>query len=218
MSRPTPRDLDEGLAPDASAPRRPRGGVFALVLVLVLGATSWTEGCARLAIYRAQHDPTAMLHASIEDAGERARVEALYREFVDTTHAARSRGAPLAAATFVLGAALVVLASRTLGRRQGGRSALVQVVAANAIVATMSFAALPDVRAAELRRKQERRGALDRDEPPRSLAPVLAARRSFEGEIALGLRLLGSLFVLFALTRPKARDFLDVEGAPTSDA
>src|SRR5690606_26642947 len=120
----------------AEPPARPRYLVVALVTALLFGAGCWTSGCAQLQAYRDGRDLGAEANALIRDDDERAHVEALYERHLEASETARDRGIPLAAATFVLGAALLALGSRALAGRTNARAALVQVVAVQAIVGT----------------------------------------------------------------------------------
>src|SRR5690349_10299274 len=110
-------------APATAAPR-PRYLVVALVTALIFGAGCWTSGCLQLQVYRGAKDQGATMNAMIRDDQERAEVEALYKKHLDAADDARSRGIPLAAATFVLGAALLALGSRSLAGRTNARAAL----------------------------------------------------------------------------------------------
>ena len=140
--------------PPPSAPEklaaRPRYLVVALVTALIFGAGCWTSGCQQLQVYRGSKDQGAEIHALIRDDDERAKVEALYKKHIDASDDARSKGIPLAAATFVLGAALLALASRALAGRTSARAALMQVVAMQAIVGGTHFVAMRAATNAEL--------------------------------------------------------------------
>ena len=207
--------------PPPTAAARPRYLVVALVVALVFGAGCWTEGCARLQFYRGLTDGGAVLNAQIRDDEDRAGVEALYKRFLDVAESARGRGVPLAAATFVLGAALLALAGRGLAGRTNARSAIVQVVTAQAIAMVVSFFLLRDVTDAELdwhlaRTLAQQREAMPPEEVAR-IAPVLRDARHYGGPAWLALRTFASALVLVALTRQRSRAFFDAAAAEATE-
>jgi hypothetical protein len=205
------------VAPPPKPVSRPRYLVVALVMALVFGAGCWTEGCARLQFYRGAEDAGAMLNAQIRDDADRSHVEDLYRRFLDVAEAARKRAVPMSAASFVLGAALLALASRGLAGRVNARSALVQVVAAQAIVVVAAFFVLRDVTNAELdwhlaRTLAQQREALVPDDFAK-IEPVLRDARYYAGPGWLVLRTVASLLIVVALTRPRSRAFFEAAGS-----
>lgn len=201
--------------------RRPRYLTAALIAALVFGAGCWTEGCARLTYYRGDQDHGATLNASIQSDEDRARAEALYARYVDVADTASGRAVPMAAATFVLGAALLALAARGLGARSNTRSALMQVVAAQAIVVGASFFVLRDVREAELDWELERTLIHQREKlPPEQYAevvPAVEAMRRWAPPGWLVVRTLTSGLIVLALSRPRAREFFEMAGEPVSE-
>lgn len=199
--------------PTAAAAARPRYLVVALVVALVFAAGCWTEGCARLQFYRGGRDAGAVLNAQIHDDGDRAQVEDLYKRYTDTAENARGRAVPMAAAMFVLGAALLALAARGLAGRTNARSALVQVVAAQAIVVVASWFVMRDVTEAELdwhlaRTLAQQREALKPEEFVK-VAPVVRDARRWGGPAWLVVRTVASALIVIALTRRRSREFFD---------
>jgi hypothetical protein len=193
--------------------RRPRYLLFALIGALVFGAGCWTEGCNRLAFYRGEHDHSATLNASIRDDAERAHAESLYQRFVETSDASKGRAIPMAAATFVLGAALLALAARGLAGRSNTRSALMQVVAAQAIVVCLSYFIMRDMRNAELDWEFER-SLIHQHEvlPPdqyRDVVPTVRAMRRWAPPGWLAFRTLASALIFLALSRQGSREFFE---------
>lgn len=195
--------------------KRPFYVVLALAVALVFGAGSWMQGCDTIAYYRIDTVDYGALAERVADGEARADVEAHTRRLFDVLDAARNRALPLGVGAFVLGAAMVLLAARTFGRRPGARGALVQVVAVQGALAIAAYTLTTDVRAAE----GELRLALTRaTAPQRPLAEhdVALLRTVFRvaAPAALGLRSLAALLVVFALTRPRARAYLDPPGGP----
>lgn len=202
-------------------PRRPRYLVVALIAALIFGAGCWTEGCARLTFYRGEQDHGAALNASIRDDGARARAEALYQRYTEVAEAARGRAVPIAAATFVLGAALLALASRGLAGRSNTRSALMQVVVAQALVVGGSYFALRDVREAELDWELDRTLIHQRESlPPEQYAeivPIVQTMRQWAPPGWLAVRTVASGLIVLALSRPRSREFFETAAEPVSE-
>jgi hypothetical protein len=200
-----------GAAADPAS--RPRYLVVALVAALVVGAGCWTEGCSRLAFYRGERDHTASIHKSIRDDEDRAHAEELYQRYVDVADSARSRAVPLAAATFVLGAALLALAARGLAGKSNTRSALMQVVAVQAIVVGAGWFFTRDVRDAEEEWQYSTFLSYQRESlPPDQYAEVartIRGIRRWGPPSWLAFRTLASALILFALSRPRSREFFD---------
>ena len=225
--RASPDDEDRRSRPPAgkarpTAARRPRYLVVALIGALVFGAGCWTEGCNRLALYRGERDNTAApLAASIHDDADRAHAEALFQRFLDISEAARGRGVPLAAATFVLGAALLALGTRGMAGRSNTRSALMQVVAAQAIIVALTYYLNADIRRAELDWQFDTWLAHQREALPPSqyleLVPKANAMRRWAPPVWLLLRTLASALILVALSRPRSRAFFEAAAASVGD-
>ena len=196
--------------------KRPRYLVIALIAAMVFGAGCWTEGCARLAFYRGERDLSQQLHAGIKSDTDRARAEALFKRFTDISDDARGRAIPLAAATFVLGAALLALAARGLAGKTNTRNALVQVVTAQALVVVLAFFMTRDIRNAELdwdleRRLIDQHETLPADQYER-VVPMMRGMRPFILPGWLVFRTLASALIVLALTRPRSRDFFEAAG------
>jgi hypothetical protein len=201
--------------------KKPRYLLVALIMALVFGAGCWTEGCNRLAFYRGEHDQAQPLNASIKSDADRTRAEALYHRFTEVADAARTRAIPLAAATFVLGAALLALAARGLAGKTNTRSPLVQVVIAQAAVVMLSYFVTPDVRNAELDWEIERtlihqHETLPADQYER-VVPMMHSMRAVGVPGWLIVRTLASALIVFALTRQRSREFFEAAGNTVSE-
>lgn len=206
---------------DPTTRRRPRYLVVALIAALVFGAGCWTEGCNRLAFFRGERDHGAALNQSISDEADRAQAESLYQRFVETAESARDRAVPMAAATFVLGAALLALAARGLAGRSNTRSALMQVVAAQAIVVGATYFVTRDMRNAEDDWQYQSALYHQRERiPPDQYAevvPTIHAMRRWAPPGWLAFRTLASALILLALSRPRSREFFEAAARPVSD-
>ena len=228
---PAPEDrLEEGEREESRRPsaslapgplKKPRYLLVALIMALVFGAGCWTEGCGRLAFYRGERDQSQALNASIKSDVERTRAEELYHRFTEVADAARGRAIPVAAATFVLGAALLALAARGLAGKTNTRSPLVQVVVAQAVVVLFSYFLTRDVRNAELDWEIERtlihqHETLPSDQYER-VVPMMHGVRTVGIPGWLIVRTLASALIVFALTRQRSRAFFEAAGNAVSE-
>jgi hypothetical protein len=209
-------------APSPRSPvRRPRYLSVALAAALLIGLASWMDGCVRLAFYRGERDHGAMVNAAVKDEAARASLDSLWRHVEEVSDAARKRAVPLAAAGFVLGAALFALAARGLSGRSNARSALVQVVAAQAAVVVASYFLLRDVREAELDWHLEHSLAQQKAKvPPEQHGELVAARdtvRRIGPPAWLAVQTLASLLIVVALTRPRSRAFFEAAADTVSE-
>lgn len=204
----------------AAKNKRPRYLVVALVTALVFGAGCWTEGCAKMALYRGDHDNGESLNSRIHDDTERAQAETLFQRYIEASERERSRGLPLGIATFVLGAALLALASRGLAGKSNTRSALMQVVLAQAIVVGATYFATPQTRNAENDWQWETvLFTQHKDLPPEQFAqavPMIRWFRRFVPPGWLAIRSSASALILLALSRKRSREFF--EAAATTQA
>lgn len=192
--------------------KRPRWLVMALIGALVIGAGCWTEGCAKLSFYRGETERFNVRETQqIKDDASRARVEAKYRRFVEVADDTRKRAVPFAAGIFVLGAALLALSARGLMGRPSARSALVQVLAAQAIAVGAEHWVLRDMLRAETDWQVEQLLARQKEErPPDQYASSVQAAdiyRRYWPPAWLAFRTLASGLIVFALTRQRSREF-----------
>ncbi len=205
----------------AGPPKRPRYLLFALIGALVFGAGCWMDGCSRLAFYRGEQDQALALNSSIKSDTDRNRAEALYHRFTELADAQRGRAIPLAAATFVLGAALLALGSRGLAGKTNTRGALVQVVIAQAALVAVSYFATPDIRNAELDWEMERTLIHQRETIPadqyEQVVPMMQTMRRYGVPGWLVVRTLASALIVLALTRPRSREFFEAASKPVSE-
>lgn len=223
MSSIPPPAGDSSMPPkiEAERPRRPKYLVAALILALLFGAGCWTEGCATLAFYRGDTDVLAEQNEHIADEQDRARVTALYQRYLDAADTGKNRSIPFAAGIFVLGAALLALGARGLAGRANTRSALMQVVAAQAIVVGAAYFANKDIRNAQEDWRFEQMIAQQHEKLPpdqfEQALPTFHAMRRWMPPTWLTIRSVASLLILVALSRQKSRAFFDAAGEPQPD-
>jgi hypothetical protein len=181
--------------------KRPWYLVLALLGALTLGTLGASTGWGRMLLYRDAVDATAE-GAGIADEQERLGVVARAQTWLDALDAAKARGWPLAVASLVLGSAVLVFGVRTLGGSSGARTALVQLVIAQAGVNAADYYLMRDAWDAQQRFYSAKQAALTHVH-----VDPEAARRALR--IAMAVSGLGSALVVFGLTRRRTRQFLD---------
>ncbi len=223
-SVPPPPDRDERASASGARgtpARRPRYLVVALIGALLFGAGCWTEGCGRLAFYRGEPDHRADMTDSIHDDMDRAQARAMYQRFIDVADNYRNRAIPMAAATFVLGAALLALAARGLAGKSNTRSALMQVVTAQAVLVVASYFVTRPIFEAETDWQYELVRIQQRERMPpeqfEHVVPTLRAMRRWVPPGWLVIRTVASAMILVALTRPRVREFYEAAARPVSE-
>ncbi len=194
----------------AAERKRPWYLVLALLGALALGTTGAYAGWNAAALYHASIDPSAS-GEGIADEHDRALVVSRAEAELRALDGARSRGWPIAVATFLLGSATLVFAMRALGGSGGARAALVQLVFAQAGVGVAGHFLLRDVFEADLRWleakevAEEHAAGIARDQSPLPTIGVLRAAST----MVLVLRTLGSGLVILGLTRRKSRAYFE---------
>lgn len=203
--------------PAKPAKKRPFYLLAALAMAFALGTGGWVGGCENIAYYHAE--PSAMrVDLELKDETERPRLERALDRWLSARDAARGLAFPLGVASFVLGAAILSLAARGLAGKPGGRGALVQVLAVQAVLAVATFATMKEIRWAE----RDVYVVRSMGNAPRPFASVeehdqqervTRALLVFLTPATLGTRTLMAALVIFALTRPRARELLEPAGA-----
>ncbi|MFO0677775.1 MAG: hypothetical protein U0169_14660 [Polyangiaceae bacterium] len=216
--------LNRLVMPSTTPPPMPAARPFyvgaALLFAWLFGFSALLDGCSTLRFFRGESIDTSVLVPDLKSDEDRARVQKLADLAIAANDAASKRLIPLAAASAVLGAAMVLLAARGFRGREGARRALVQVVSVHAVVLVVGFAITPDVRRA--------RDAFDMavvSSKAREVTTDPVAATTIEPTTSrifkvlpyagLVLRTTASLLVLVALTRRRAREFfLAQSGVP----
>jgi len=183
--------------------KRPRVLVFALYGALALGTLGSCEGSARVAQYRLDVDPS-FLTQDIADEAARAAVAARFQAYLHAMDAAKTRGWPLAVATLLLGAAIVLFAMRAHSGSGSARSALVQLLVVQAAVNAANHWFLRDVIEAQMQLGEAQQLA-EHHEVSRTTAKLLRTANP----VGLAIETLGSALVVIGLTRRRSRAFFD---------
>jgi hypothetical protein len=183
--------------------KRPRVLVFALYGALALGTLGSCEGSARVAQYRLDVDPS-LLTQDIADEGARATVAARFQAYLHAMDAAKARGWPLAVATLLLGAAIVLFAMRAHGGSGSARSALVQLLVVQAAVNAANHWLLRDVMEAQMQLGIAQQLA-EHHEVSRTTVKLLGTANP----VGLAIETLASALVVIGLTRRRSRAFFD---------
>lgn len=186
--------------------KRPWYLVLALLGALTLGTCGASVGWGRVLLYREAVDATTE-GIGIADEAQRQLVVARAQEWITTLDDAKARGWPLAIASLLLGTAILVFGVRTLGGSGGVRTALVQLVIAQAGVNAADYYLMRESWDAQQRFFNAKHAAWAHVE-----VDAEEARRGLR--VAMMLSTFGSALVVFGLTRPRSRQFLDaVPGA-----
>ncbi|MBV9948477.1 MAG: hypothetical protein JOZ69_16620 [Myxococcales bacterium] len=193
--------------------KRPWYLVLALFASLLFGVVGARSGWVRVTWYRDPVD-SSLAGQGIEDDADRAAVVTRLEDYFRTLDAAKDRAWPLGIATLLLGGATLLFSLRAMGGSGVARTAVVQLVLAQAAVGTASHYLLRDVEQAELPYLEAIEAAkLHETTPDRSKADeasrVWGEALRAAAPIALAFQLVGSALIVVALTRRRARDFFD---------
>jgi hypothetical protein len=196
--------------------KRPPYLVFALLGALALGTTGACSGWATVTLYRDPVDPT-LLAQGIPDEADRLAVIARVRAYLQALDAAKTRGWPLAVGTMLLGGAVFVFAMRAIGGNAGARTALVQLVVAQAGMDVASYVLMRDVyeanvRVAEAKQAADIHSSVTERAHAAHLERTESALTRAAGPVLFALRTFGSALVIVALTRRRSRELLDPPG------
>jgi hypothetical protein len=205
----------------ASERKRPWYLVLALFAALLFGAIGARNGWNTVTLYREPVDPT-MAGAGIADEADRAAVIARVEAYVVAFDAAKARGWPLGIAGLLLGGATLFFAMRAMGGSRAARSAVLQLVLAQAGVSAASHWLLRDVEAAEVPMLEARQAAEFHESiPDRARADELSRRTGAvlhaAPPITLALQIFGSALIVLALTRRRALDFFEATAATVGE-
>jgi hypothetical protein len=194
--------------------RRPWYLLLALIGALVFGALGGSEGYDRVVIYRGEGtDPSAVVQGITDDA-DRSALSTQIERWYAALDAARDRSWPLGVATALVGFAVLVFAFRAMAGRGGARPVLVQLVTVQAGLGIASFWLLREVNAAEkdvLAAKivADVHGQVPERARADDMARVKVRFVRALPPVVLVLRTHGSALIVFALTRPRTREFFE---------
>jgi hypothetical protein len=198
----------------AAERRKPWYLIVALIGALLFGVGGACNGYQTVAIYRGEAlEPSAFVQGITDDA-DRAAVSAQFEHLFAAMDAARDRGWPLGVGALLLGSAIILYAMRAMGGRGGARAGLVQLIVVQAGLTVASYWLLRDVMAAERDLDSANIVAKVHEQVPErrradEMARVQVNLRRWMPPIFLVLRSLGSALIVFALTRPRSREFFE---------
>lgn len=185
--------LCQGDVPVAPAPtKRPRYLLLALIALALIGLTLSGEGYQ---LMRASTDPAFI---AAETADLESVVQAAVRAQLEAVAEHRRWLLPLGIAELVLGGVLVIIAVRALGRRASLRT-LTQFTVANLVVCLVGYILAAPVRAQVITTLV----AL-----PDPIAAPIARFMPVVFALRVGVPALTLALCWFAITRPRARDFM----------
>ena len=179
--------------------KRPWYLVLALLGALTLGTLGASVGWSRVLLYRDAID-VSVEGIGIADEAQRKLVVQRAQECIAALDAAKSRGWPLAVASLLLGSAILVFGVRTLGGSSGARTALVQLVIAQATVNAADYYLM--------------RGAWNAQQRLYEAKQAATTHVEVNSFAATALSTLASALVVFGLTRPRSRRSLDAVAGP----
>lgn len=197
---------------DQPSDRRPISVVVALIALWFIGMNSASEGFAIVELVR---NPLWRASSSLSDAG----VEAVHwRAFMQATREHGRLVLPIGIAQLMLGTLLVFVSIRALIARRASLSFLLQIVAANALVAVIGYALRQPVRGAiveaiVLSGVEQRPAGTDSS----AFADLLRTKWWWHFRIALGLQLMALTGSAWALARRPARELFTRADAPSSE-
>jgi hypothetical protein len=204
------------------APKKPWYLVAALMGALGLGAGGGCEGHRIVSLYRADHiDPSAFAQ-DITSTVDRDAVRAAVEGYIDALGVAREHAFPLAVAALLIGVATVLFAMRAMGGSAGARRGLMQLVLVQAGLVCATYFIEKDVRAASVRLATEEIRAKAHQElrEPARAEPAIrlnTAVANFRDPMRLAMSTIGSLLIVFALTRRGARAFFEASQETVSE-
>lgn len=163
-------------------------------------------------------DETAQVER-LSDEGDRSAVMARHERLFQIRDAHKRRVWPLAAGEIVLGMAMFILASRAMTGRLMARNLLVQITVAQAALLAAIYWERTEERRAFVEAKVALQHALAREQHADATTLRITSRLPgvVHGIYAVGtaLRVLCNLGIVFAVTRPRCREFFDPDGVPS---
>lgn len=201
--------------------KRPWYLVLALVLCTSFGACGWFDGYQSILFYRDTQIDTPSFIEQLPESTAKARAREAATALVQERDATRKQGFPLAAATFVVGAAVLLFTARAFANRGTSKQLLIQFVLVQTALIFATHFALPGIRN---RRTQMitafdhahslARAKTDTDRAQADQAAAMISRMGPAIQVAgLGVRATSVLFVLIALTRRRTREFYGEVGS-----
>jgi hypothetical protein len=207
---------------DAAPPKKPWYLVAALMGALGLGAGGGCEGQRIVGLYRVEHLDPSVFAQDIASTIDREAVRAAVEGYVSALDAAHVRAFPLAVAALLIGAATVLFAMRAMGGNAGARRGLMQLLVVQAGLVAATYFAEKDVRDAGVGlavakiRAEAHQELVDPARADQAIRINVAVAR-LRDPMRLAMTTIGSLLIVFALTRRGARAFFDASQEALSE-
>jgi hypothetical protein len=191
--------------------KRPWYLVLAVVGAMGMGTMGACVGQEGIEIYQVPNDPTALTQV-FTDATDRAAVVAQFEVLLHAVDAAKSRGWPLSVLVMLLGIAVFIAAFRTLRGSRGARTALVQLIIAQAAANAAGYWLMRDAVSAYIQFRQTVGLAVLHMRPDRTREEDAAMRsdalvRGFPASIAFGT--MASALIVVGLTRRRSLEYFE---------
>jgi hypothetical protein len=191
--------------------KRPWYLVLAVVGAMGMGTMGACVGQEGIEIYQVPNDPTALTQV-FTDATDRAAVVAQFEVLLRAVDAAKSRGWPLSVLVMLLGIAVFIAAFRTLRGSRGARTALVQLIIAQAAANAVGYWLMRDAVSAYIQFRQTVGLAVLHMRPDRTREEDAAMRsdalvRGFPVSIAFGT--MASALIVIGLTRRRSLEYFE---------
>jgi hypothetical protein len=201
--------------PPETTRTRPWYLVIALLAAWVLGVNGTVNGCRSIAEFHSDIPAERTTTAESTKDAEREAFARLHERQVATRHEHRDRVYPFAVASFVLGFAMFVLTARAMGGRAAARALLVQVLVVRGAVGVAEYIVTRDVLLAETDHWKTYFEETRTDPALAARAEAAAEGMRFVPALSVAFHTGALLLIVFALTRPRARDYFAASGAPS---
>ncbi len=188
----------------ANERKRPWYLVLSLLAALAFGANAARRGWLVMLAYHVPIE-SSLMGKDIADEGDRAALVARVDAYVRVLDEAKPRAWPVGVASLLLGGATLFFAMRAMSGSRSARTALLQLVIAQAALSATSHWLLRDVDEAEVRLIEAQAAAKHEN------VPIEMLRGAYS--VVLASQLLGSALIVVALTRRRSRDFFDASAS-----
>jgi hypothetical protein len=194
-----------------ASPKRPWYLLVAIVFAWLFGVGGCTQGTAIIGSYWSPAQDVSEIANRAKTEEDRSKLKEAASRCYAATERSKTRIFPLGVASFVLGAAMVILAARSMAGRGSARALLVQVVLAQALFVIVRDFSTRDVLAecVDFERQQVRLDLVERNADPSIIdrvTPELRAKANLAGTV---IRCAAAGLIVLALTRRRTREYYE---------